>query len=201
MNINKSFSIAIFFILANLLSAQSNIPENPEDISPLLIGEKLPDCNLVNEEGEIVNLNEQIKKMNTVLVFYRGGWCPYCNLQLSGLATSEADIIKLGYQIIAVSPDDYRNLKPTVGKNKVNYKVYSDPDSKFIKDVGIAFTISPKTKKYISKKTIGNASEILPVPTVLVLNREGEILFEYISPNYKQRISAELLLAVLRNLD
>ncbi len=59
MNINKSFSLAIFFILANLISAQSTIPENPEDISPLLIGEKLPDCNLVNEEGEIINLNDQ----------------------------------------------------------------------------------------------------------------------------------------------
>ncbi len=201
MNINKSFSIAIFFILASLLSAQSNIPENPEDISPLLIGEKLPDCNLINEEGEIINLTEQIKKKNTVLVFYRGGWCPYCNLQLSGLATSEADIIKLGYQIIAVSPDDYTNLKPTVNKNKVNYNLYSDPDGKFIKDVGIAFTISAKTKKNISKKTIGEASDILPVPTVLVVNTEGEILFEYISPNYKQRISSELLLAVLRNLN
>ena len=201
MNINKSFSIGIFFILTNLLSAQPNIPENPEDISPLLIGEKLPDCNLVDEEGEIINLNDQIKKKNTVLVFYRGGWCPYCNLQLSGLATSEADIIKLGYQIIAVSPDDYTNLKPTVSKNKVNYNVYSDPDGKFIKDVGIAFTTSSKTKNYISKKTTGKESDILPVPTVLVVNTEGEILFEYISPNYKQRISAELLLAVLRNLN
>lgn len=201
MNINKSFSIAIFFILASLLSAQSNIPESPEDISPLLIGEKLPDCNLVNEKGEVINLTEQIKKKNTVLVFYRGSWCPYCNLQLSGLATSEADIIKLGYQIIAVSPDDYTNLKPTVNKNKVNYNLYSDPDGKFIKDVGIAFTTSPKTKNYISKKTTGKTSEILPVPTVLVVNTEGEILFEYISPNYKQRISSELLLAVLRNLN
>jgi len=201
MNTFKTTLIAIFFILTNLLSAKAQIPENPEDISPLLIGEILPDCNLINKEGEIINLNNKIKKMNTVLVFYRGGWCPYCNRQLSGLAASEADIIKLGYQIIAVSPDDYRNLKPTINKDHVNYELYSDPNGKFIQQLGIAFTTSPRSMEYISKKTIGKTTEILPVPTVLVVNTKGEILFEYISPNYKQRISPQLLLAVLNNLN
>ncbi len=201
MTIIKSISLLLFFILLNIFSVQAQIPENPEDISPLLIGEKLPDINLIDDLGESINLNNQLKKMNTVLVFYRGGWCPYCNMQLSGLAASETDIIKLGYQIIAVSPDDYRNLKPTIKEDSVNYKVYSDPNSKFIQQVGIAFATSPNTMEYISKKTIGKTTEILPVPTVLVVNTEGEILFEYISPNYKQRISSELLLAVLKNLN
>jgi len=201
MTIIKSNSLVLFFILLSVFSIKAQIPENPEDISPLLIGEKLPDANLINDLGDLINLNDQIKKMNTVLVFYRGGWCPYCNVQLSGLAASEADIIKLGYQIIAVSPDDFRNLKPTIQEDNVNYKIYSDPKGEFIQQVGIAFITSPNTMEYISKKTIGKTTEILPVPTVLVLNTEGEILFEYISPNYKQRISSELLLAVLKNLN
>ena len=201
MNTFKTTSLAIFFILTNVFYTKAQIPENPEDISPLLIGEILPDCELIDKDGESINLNDEIKKMNTVLVFYRGGWCPYCNRQLSGLANSEADIIKLGYQIIAVSPDDFRNLNPTINEDQVNYKIYSDPNGKFIQQVGIAFTTSPRTMEYISKKTIGKTTEILPVPTVLVVSTKGEILFEYISPNYKQRISPELLLAVLNNLD
>ncbi len=201
MTLIQSNSLILFFILLNTFSVKAQIPENPEDISPLLIGETLPSVNLIDDLGEIINLNNQIKKMNTVLVFYRGGWCPFCNMQLSGLASSEIDIIKLGYQIIAVSPDDYRNLKPTIQEDNVKYKVYSDPNGEFIQQVGIAFTASPNTMEYISNKTIGKTTEILPVPTVLVLNTKGEILFEYISPNYKQRISPELLLAVLENLD
>jgi len=201
MNIIKTIALTILFILTNLISAEAQIPENPKDISPLLIGEIIPDSNLIDKEGETVNLNDEIKKMNTVLVFYRGGWCPYCNRQLSGLAASETDIIKLGYQIIAVSPDDYRNLNPTIDQGKMNYKIYSDPKGEFIQQVGIGFTTAPRTMEYITKKTIGKTTEILPVPTVLVLNTKGEILFEYISPNYKQRISPELLLAVLNNLD
>lgn len=135
-----------------------------------------------------------------MLVFYRGGWCPYCNKQLSGLVAAEKDILKLGYQIIAVSPDDYRNLTPTISNTKVNYQLYSDPNGTFIKQLGIAFTTAPRTLNYIFKNTIGETSKVLPVPTVMVLNKKGEILFEYISPNYKHRISPKLLLAVLKNL-
>ncbi len=62
MNTFKTTSLAIFFILTNLLSAKAQIPENPEDISPLLIGEILPDCQLINKEGESINLNDEIKK-------------------------------------------------------------------------------------------------------------------------------------------
>lgn len=201
MNIINASSLTLFLILLNTFFINAQVAKNPEDVSPLLIGEKLPDKNLVNDLGETINLNAEIKKKKTVLVFYRGGWCPYCNIQLSSLATSEADIIKLGYQIIAVSPDDFKNLKPTIEDDNINYKVYSDPEAKFIQQMGIAFSASSNTKSYISKKTIGKTTEILPVPSVFVVNTKGEIVFEYISPNYKKRISQELLLSVLKNVN
>ena len=196
----NSIKLLVFILLTSVLTIDAQTPQQPEDISPLLIGEILPNATLLNENGESINLNDEIAKKNTVLVFYRGGWCPYCNMQLAGLVDSEAEILKLGYQIIAVSPDDYRNLKPSVEKNNMNYKLYSDADGSFIKNIGIGFTPSSGTTSYIAQKTIGKTTEVLPVPTVMVLNKKGEILFEYISPNYKQRISPELLLAVLKNL-
>lgn len=200
MKLVKISAFTMSIIFSNLLFAQAQIAQKPEDISPLLIGEKLPEASLINKEGKAINLSDKIHKSNSVLVFYRGGWCPYCNLQLAGLAESEEEIIKLGYQIIAVSPDDYRNLKPTVDKGQVNYEVYSDPNGEFIQQVGLAFSATPNTVEYISKKTIGETTRILPVPAVLVINTEGEILFEYISVNYRKRISNELLLAVLKSL-
>ena len=194
----KSIQLFLFLFVSTIGNAQ--LPQNAEDISPLLIGETLPETTLLDENGKSINLNAEIAKKKTVLVFYRGGWCPYCNMQLSSLAATEADILKLGYQIIAVSPDDYRNLKPSVEKNKTSYKSYSDADGSFIKNIGIGFTPSEGTTSYIAKKTTGKTTDVLPVPTVLVLNTKGKILFEYISPNYKQRISPELLLAVLENV-
>ena len=196
----KQISTILLFILS-LSSIKAQIPEKPEDISPMLIGEILPNGNLMDDNGKTVNFNDIINEKPTVLVFYRGGWCPYCNLQLSGLVNSEAEIIKLGYQIVAISPDDYKNITPTIKEHNVNYKVYSDPEGEFIQQLGIAFKASVRTKEYISKKTIRETTDILPVPTVFILDSNGEILFEYISPNYKKRISPELLLAVLKNLN
>jgi peroxiredoxin len=195
----KSIQLILLFLFATSIG-YAQVPQKAEDISPLLIGETLPEATLLDENGESVNLNEEIAKKKTVLVFYRGGWCPYCNMQLSSLAATEKDILELGYQIIAVSPDDYQNLKPSVDKNKTGYRLYSDADGSFIKNLGIGFTPNERTTNYIATKTVGKATEVLPVPTVLVLNEQGEILFEYISPNYKQRISPELLLAVLMNI-
>jgi len=195
----KSIQLLLLFLFVTT-TGYTQIPEKAEDISPLLIGETLPEATLLDENGKSINLNVEIAKKKTVLVFYRGGWCPYCNMQLSSLAATEKDILELGYQIIAVSPDDYQNLKPSVDKNKTSYKLYADSDGSFIKNLGIGFTPNERTTSYIAQKTIGKTTEVLPVPTVLILNTSGEILFEYISPNYKQRISPELLLAVLQNV-
>lgn len=196
----RSISTVIFLIV-NFFFLQAQIPEKPEDISPMLIGEILPNSSLMDQNGEIINFNDIIKEKPTVLVFYRGGWCPYCNLQLSGLVNSEEEIIKLGYQIVAISPDDYKNITPTISEGKVKYNVFSDPGGKFIQQIGLAFKVSARTKEYISKKTIGETTNILPVPTVLIIDTKGEILFEYISPNYKKRITPELLIAVLKHVN
>jgi len=90
-------------------NAQTKLtPLNAEDICPLLIGEILPKATLQDAEGKTVALETIIKIKPTVLVFYRGGWCPFCNMQLSSLVEIEKDILDLGYQIVAISPDDFR---------------------------------------------------------------------------------------------
>lgn len=175
--------------------------EKAEDISPLLIGEIIPKTMLQDVEGNTILLENVIKEKPTVLVFYRGGWCPYCNLQLSSLGIIEKEIIELGYQIVAISPDDYQNLKSTVAKDSINYKLYSDKEGKFIKEIGIAFRTPLIIKGYVTtKKHEGKMSDLLPVPTVMIVNQKGVIQFEYINPNYKERLSSEMLLEVLKTL-
>lgn len=194
--------IILPFLLISCASPESTaqIPENPEDICPLLIGETLPNAPLTNADGETVQFKDILKAKPTVLVFYRGGWCPYCNTQLSDLADLEKEIIDLGYQIVAISPDDFVNLKSTEEKNSLHYLLYADKGGNLIQQTGIAFQATTMTKTFIKTKTRGAVTEILPVPTVMVVSQNSEILFEYINPNYKQRISSELLLAVLRSL-
>ena len=194
--------LALLFItfFSTTISAQT-APLKAEDISPLLIGEKLPAAQLLNSAGKTVELYSLLAAKPTVLVFYRGGWCPYCNAQLSGLVTIEQQILDLGYQIVAVSPDDYRNLKNTEEKDKVNYQLLSDKNGAFIKEIGIAFETPSAIKGYVATQgQKGETPTVLPVPTVLIANTKGEIVFEYINPNYKQRISGDMLLAVLKTI-
>ena len=180
---------------------QSSIPLVAEDISPILIGETLPNANFQNSEGEYVQLKALLGEKPTVLVFYRGGWCPYCNVQLSGLVEIEEDVLKLGYQIVAISPDDYKNLQSTIENNSTKYKLLSDPNGKFIKEIGIAFKTSSSLKEYITGKgQKGETSPVMPAPTVMIVDKKGVIKFEYINPNYKERISGEMLLSVLKTI-
>ena len=182
-------------------SDQQAIPLVAEDISPILIGETLPNANFQNVEGETVQLKAILEEKPTILVFYRGGWCPYCNVQLSGLVEIEEDIIELGYQIVAISPDDYKNLQSTIENNSTKYKLLSDPNGKFIKEIGIAFKTSSSLKEYITGKgQKGETSPVMPAPTVMIVDKKGVIKFEYINPNYKERISGEMLLSVLKTI-
>ncbi|WP_082333705.1 peroxiredoxin-like family protein [Mangrovimonas sp. TPBH4] len=182
------------------LMVQSQIPKQAEDVSPLLVGETIPKAKVLDLNGDELSLQNLIKEKPTVLVFYRGGWCPYCNTQLGALAEAEKEILDLGYQIIAISPDHFKNLRPTVFTHAMKYQVYADPDAKLIQEVGIGFETPGMAKMYIANKTKMDATEVLPVPSVFVLNTSGDILFEYINPNYKVRLSTPLLLAVLETL-
>ena len=195
--------LLMIMILSSLLlsTAAQSIPGTPTDISPLLIGEKIPDIQLSNLEGKKVSLNDIISKEQTLLIFYRGGWCPYCNLHLAELLSIESEILKSGFNIIAISPDSPDNLKASIEKHKLNYTLLSDSKTEAARAFGIAFQASERYGEMLGKASGSlNTQGLLPVPAVFVLNKQGEILFEYINPDYKKRLKGSLLLAVLAEL-
>ena len=105
----------------------------------MLIGETIPDVLVKAPDGSEHSMLNILSQKPTVILFYRGGWCPYCNTHLSEIRNVENEIIKLGYQIIAISPDSPENLVVTSEKNELNYLLYSDADGTFSKAMGIAF--------------------------------------------------------------
>ena len=191
----------LFIILLLIVgTTQAQVAEKAEDISPLLIGETIPNELLIDSKNQETSIIKVIGEKPTVMVLYRGGWCPYCNAQLSELAKAEAEILSLGYQIVAVSPESFENIAPTIKADSLNYRIFSDTKANFIQKLGVAFKLPEGYKEYISTKSKGQITEILPVPTVLILNTKGTILFEYINVDYKTRISKDLLIAVLKTI-
>lgn len=192
---------AILLPIAFNTTLMAQLPSNAEDISPLLIGETIPDVLVTTLEGEETNFHDLIKEKPTVVIFYRGGWCPYCNRHLAEIGQIEADILAAGYQILAVSPDDAAHLRATIDKNEIKYQLISDSKGALAKAAGIAFQAPERYSKMLGEYSSGENAGYLPVPTVFVLNTKGEILFEYINPNYKLRMSGDLLKAVLQNVE
>ena len=153
-----------------------------------------------NLDGKDVELESLMAEQPSVVVFYRGGWCPYCNAQLAGLAKIENEIKDLGYQIIAISPENFQNIPEVAKKDKVSYTLLSDNGGNLIQRTGIAFEMPDNYKKGLSSKVKGNLTPILPVASVFIVNRSGEIMFEYINPDYKIRLPEDMLLAVLKSM-
>lgn len=195
----KILLIAFSFLLSNV-KINAQIYPTANDVKPILIGQKLADATLQDVNGKDVNLQSLISEKPSVVVFYRGGWCPYCNAQLSGLAKIEKEITDLGYQIIAISPENFQNIPDVVKKDKVPYTLLSDEGGKLIQKTGIAFKMPDNYQTMLVNKVKGGLTPLLPVASVFLLNKSGEVIFEYINPDYKQRLSGEMLLAVLKTI-
>jgi peroxiredoxin len=192
------YVFSAFLFSANFVVAQ--ILDKAQDISPLLYGEVIPDLNLVDLEGREQSLSGIIGEKPTILLFYRGGWCPYCNAQLSEVQKIESEIVKLGYQIVAISPDSPEELNKSIEKNELKYHLYSDADGTLTKAIGIAFKAPERNADMLFKNSGGLNDGFLPVPSVFVVDKDRTILFEYINPDYKTRLTSKMLLTVLRPL-
>jgi peroxiredoxin len=186
--------------IASVSHAQSEIAAEPTAIAPLLIGERIPNTALCDMFGKKVGLLELAALKPSIVVFYRGGWCPYCNLHLAELQAIEPDIIKTGYQIIAISPDSPESLQASASKSKLNYFLLSDSETEASRGFGLAFYAPEHYAETLSKASAHKNKSVIPVPAVFVVNMDGEILFEYINPDYKKRLNGSLLLAVLKEL-
>ena len=192
------------FLAALLLvsfSSIAQIAEKAEDISPLLISEKLPSIEVTSAKtNKATPITDLVKKKRSIVLFYRGGWCPYCNAHLAEIGKAEQDILKAGYQIIAISPDAPEFLKNTIDKGSLNYELYSDASGDLSKAMGLAFKTPERYSGMLSKFSEGKNTGFLPVPSIFVVDTDGTILFEYISPNYSKRMSSKVLLSVLKTI-
>ncbi len=162
---------------------------------------KLPDLKLKDKQGKEFNLNEQVKEKPVILIVYRGGWCPYCNRHFAELTKIEDELINLGYQIWALSPDRPEKLKESIQENNIQYTLLSDSEAQAIQALGLAFKVEESlVKKYKDKYSIdledasGKKHHVLPVPAAYVINTKGEIVYSYYNVDYKTRVPSQTLL-------
>jgi peroxiredoxin len=190
---------------ANDRQVDKVIAETAEQVSPLMNGQQIPSTMQVTTiEGEKTSLGQVLKNQKTILFFYRGGWCPFCNTQMGQLKKIEKELIKLGFQLIGISTDSPEDLQKSISKHQFSYQLLADFNSNLSQAFGLAYYASQKTTdKYLSamnlknplqKNVAGNMRLVLPVPAIYIIDRKGLVQFNYVNPNYKVRLHEELLL-------
>ncbi|MEQ9265289.1 MAG: peroxiredoxin-like family protein [Balneolaceae bacterium] len=209
MNIHyKSFYniITVLFLAALFTSPaySQDVPDSPADVNPILVNSTIPDVMVKTIDSEEVKLRSVVAEKPTMLIFYRGGWCPYCSRHMVELQQIESEILDIGYQIIAISVDKPEILKETLMKNELSYTLLSDSPADALKSFGVAYKVDDATvTRYKSvgidfEKNTGYNHNILPAPAVFIIDQEGTVKFQYVNPDYKQRINGDVLLAAAK---
>ncbi len=186
------------------LFAANEIAASAIEVHPLLLGSEAPDVALKTLDGKDTSLRKQMAGKAAILVFYRGGWCPYCNTQLSDLRLIAKDLGALGYQIIAISPDRPEELARTLSKDKLDYTLLSDSKADALKAFGIAYRVDDETiKKYQGfgidlEKSSGETHHVLPVPSVFIVDADNRLQFSYTHPDYRVRVPGSVILTAAK---
>lgn len=171
------------------------------------VGEKAPDFTLPNAFGKSVRLYDLLKDGPVVLVFYRGAWCPYCNLQLHTLKKSLPQIRRHGAQLVTVTPQKPDKSLEQVKKDGYPFEILSDLDSEVMKAYNLYFEVSPELSEVYKRNFKldladynGDGRYVLPVPATFIIDTDGVIHAADANVDYKHRMEPAAIIAALQAL-
>jgi peroxiredoxin len=202
-----ALTLAVLLALGSVLSwAEAELPAKAESVRPIALGQAMPAFKVNDRFGATVTYQPGEP---TVIVTYRGGWCPYCNTQLQDLRKVIPTLDELGVRVWFLSgdsPDDlYASLqdKTQAAIEGLGYTILSDANLDAARKLGIAFQAPPRTIDYVASKGVIDGSAIgqhqaLAVPSVFVVDASGVIRYRFFDPDYKSRLPADDLLAQVR---
>jgi peroxiredoxin len=170
----------------------------------LKVGERAPPIALPNAKGETVDVGALLEKGPVIIVFYRGGWCPYCNLELRAYQAMLADFIAAGVQLVAISPETPDNMLSTAEKNALTFEVLSDVGQKVGRAFGLVYEFSDELESAYQGFNLdipalnGTPDEwALPVAATYVVDRDASIVYAYTDVDYRDRADPRDVLAIL----
>ena len=208
-----ALAVAMILSLAVSMSVRYGHADVPvaataADVQPLGAGDKAPYFSVETVDNLPFEFDPRNLERPVVLITFRGGWCPYCNLQLSELRTVIPQLREMGVDVLFLSGDRAERLYDSLNRetqeaiDALDYTILSDADAQAALALGIAFKASSPV---LAKRRTAAGDEfrgssmarhgVLPVPAVFAIDASGMITFAYANPDYRIRLSGDELIA------
>ncbi len=196
------------------VTAGSNLPVSADAIKPLGTGDLAPSFSVQTVEGEAFEFDSSAVGKPVVFIAYRGGWCPYCNMQLSELRHVIPEIRELGFDVYFISNDQpealYSSLDDEAREyaDSAGYTILSDSDLRAARAFGTAFRTPDAMLRMVESRNpnrdlSGSSMErhqALAVPSVYAIDTDGSIAFSYVNANYTERMDPSQLLEAAKSV-
>ena len=172
----------------------------------LKVGDKAPSFRLPNIHGQSVSFESLLKNGPLAISFYRGGWCPYCNLELQALQRAFPQIKNIGAQLIAISPQLPEKSVETVEQHGLSFEVLSDTGNSVARQFGLVFSLAEELRPIY--KQVGNnipayngdESWEIPIPATYVVDTDQTIVYAFVDPDYIKRLEPSEIIKAIKEM-
>ena len=168
--------------------------------------DRFPGFILPDSNNEARSLSDYLTRGPLVISFYRGAWCPYCNLEINALQSRLSDITACGCQLIAISPQVPDKSVDQINHSQLNFDVLSDIGNKLAKQCGLVFTLPESLRPIYDAWEIdipghnGDSSFELPIPATYIIDSNGDVRYAHIDMDYTKRLEPDIIIEQLKLL-
>lgn len=193
-------------VMQTLVSGVMEVQASGITGTALNVGDQAVDGELPDAKGNQVKLSDLWGEGPVVIVWYRGGWCPYCNMQLQAMQGALPAIKEAGGTLVAITPETPDNSLSTSEKNELEFVVLSDAGNAVAKKYGVVFKLPAKVSPIYKQfgidlaKSNGDDSEELPLAATYVIDSTGTIRYAFLDANYTKRAEPAEVVEALKSL-
>ena len=213
ITVTLTATLALSLIYSSAIrSGHADVPiaATAEQVQPLQAGDPAPRFIVETVDSEPFDFDPDNLERPALVLTFRGGWCPYCNMYLSEMRHVIPEIHDMGIDVLFLSGDRpellYESLKAETQEDiaGLDYTILSDADAQAAIAFGIAFRVADRTTDYVKNKGDGYTASsmerhgILPVPAVFAIGKDGLIAYTFVNADYKVRLPADELLSAAR---
>jgi peroxiredoxin len=190
-------------VRAIMAQCTTEIKESGIERRALKTGDMMPDFELGNQHNELRRLSDYLARSPVVLNIYRGGWCPYCNMEMKALQGVQKEIESYGAMLVGMAPETPDRAISTAERAGIAIDILSDTGNRVAEQMGLVFELPQSLRPIYEKFGIdipafnGDDSFKLPVPATYIIGQDGVIIYDFVNADYTQRLEPAEIVAIL----